>query len=256
MTKDSPFNILLTAFALCLVCSILVSTAAIGLKQQQIDNQVLDQKIKILKVSGLWQDDMPIEQMFESVETRLVDLSSGEYSELFAVEDYNQKKASKDLANSIELSREEDVAGIGRRAKLAKVYLVRRAGEIVRVVLPIHGYGLWSTLYGYVTLEQDMNTVYAITFYEHKETPGLGGEVDNQKWQASWRGKQVYDEQGQTRLALIKGRVDRNSTSQQYQIDGLSGATLTSNGVSNMFAFWMGQQGYKQYLENIRGDEA
>jgi len=256
MTKDSPFNILLTAFALCIVCSVLVSTAAIGLKQKQIDNQVLDQKIKILKVSGLWQDELPIDQMFESVETRLVDLASGEYSNLFAVDEYDQNKASNDLAQSIELSRQEDIAGIGRRANLAKVYLVRREGEIVRIVLPIHGYGLWSTLYGYVTLERDMNTVYAITFYDHKETPGLGGEVDNQKWQASWRGKQIYDEQGQPRIALIKGSVDRSNAMQKYQIDSLSGATLTSQGVSNMFTFWMGQQGYKKYLENTRGDKA
>lgn len=101
-----------------------------------------------------------------------------------------------------------------------------------------------------------MNTVYAITFYEHKETPGLGGEVDNPKWQASWRGKQIYDEQGQARIALIKGSVDRNNEMQKYKVDGLSGATLTSQGVSNMFAFWMGQQGYKKYLQNLRGDKA
>jgi len=256
MTKDSPFNILLTAFALCLACSVLVSTAAIGLKQKQQDNQVLDQKVKILKVAGLWQEQATIDDMFESVETRLVDLTSGEYSTRFVADEYDQQKAANDETQSVVLSQQEDIAGIGRRANLAKIYLVRDEGEITRVVLPINGYGLWSTLYGYVTLERDMNTVYAITFYEHKETPGLGGEVDNPKWQASWRGKQIYDEQGQARIALIKGSVDRNNEMQKYQVDGLSGATLTSQGVSNMFAFWMGQQGYKKYLQNLRGDKA
>ena len=143
MTKDSPFNILLTAFALCLACSVLVSTAAIGLKQKQQDNQVLDQKVKILKVAGLWQEQATIDDMFESVETRLVDLTSGEYSTRFVADEYDQQKAANDETQSVVLSQQEDIAGIGRRANLAKIYLVRDEGEITRVVLPIHGYGLW-----------------------------------------------------------------------------------------------------------------
>ena len=252
MSKDSTFNTLFVALVLCLVCSIVVSTAAIALKPQQELNKSLDQKINILKVAGLWQDGKEIEELFSIIQSQIVDLQTGDIVEDIDVSKFDQRKAAKDIQQSIELDKTIDIASINRRANYAKVYLVKENEEIKRVVFPIHGYGLWSTLYGYVTLEQDMNTIYAITFYDHRETPGLGGEVDNSKWQKSWKGKQLFDQNGRIAIEVIKGSVIAGTAKANYQIDGLSGATLTANGVTNMFHFWMGEHGFKNYMQKIR----
>ena len=179
MSKDSTTNILIVAVTLCLICSIVVSTAAVKLRPEQQRNKILDQKINILKVSGLWEQDADIEALFSSIETRVINLDTGDIADEIDVAAYDQRKASKVNELSIELDSEIDVANINRRANFAKIFLVKESDVVSRYVFPIHGYGLWSTLYGYVTLEKDMNTIYALKFYDHRETPGLGGEVDN-----------------------------------------------------------------------------
>lgn len=251
MSKDSTINTLIVALMLCLVCSIVVSTAAVTLKPQQALNKALDQKINILKVAGLWREDSSVDELFVDIDTQIVDLQTGEYTQDIDIETYDQRKAAKDSQQSITLQKGIDVASINRRANYAKVYLVKENNKVIRTVLPIHGYGLWSTLYGYVTLERDMNTIYAIKFYDHRETPGLGGEVDNLKWQAMWKGKQLFNQQDEIAIEVVKGRVVAGNVHAQYQVDGLSGATLTSNGVTNMLRFWMGEYGFKKYIHRI-----
>ena len=255
MSKDSTANILLVALTLCLVCSVIVSTAAVKLRPIQEINKQLDQKINILKVSGLWQENKDIDQMFSTIETKIVELNTGEYNDALDSETFDQRKAAKNNELSIVLDDDIDVANINRRANYAKVFLVKEAGKIKRYVFPVHGYGLWSTLYGYVTLEEDLNTIYALKFYDHRETPGLGGEVDNPKWQALWKGKRLFNDSGQLVIDVVKGNVVSGNVNENYQIDGLSGATLTSDGVTNMFHFWMGEHGFKKYMNRMRVEE-
>lgn len=195
--KDSIQKTFIVAFLLCLVCSVIVSTAAVLLKPAQIANKSKDFKINILKAGGLYEqgiaDGKTINEMFESVTTKLVDLETGEYTDAVDIDKYDQRKAGKDASLSTDLSADEDIAKISRRVKYSKVYLVSEGDEIKKVILPIKGYGLWSTLYGFISLESDLNTVSGLTFYEHAETPGLGGEIDNPNWKAQWQGKKVYD---------------------------------------------------------------
>ena len=94
-----------------------------------------------------------------------------------------------------------------------------------------------------------------IGFYEHTETPGLGGEVDNPKWKASWVGKSAYDGDVLA-LEVIKGKVDTSRDGAEYQIDGLAGATLTTRGVDNLIKYWLGDQGFKSFIENLKTGEA
>ena len=207
-------------------------------------------------MSGLWKEDEDIERLFSAIDARIVDLDSGSYYENIDIDSYDQRKAAKTNELSIKLDDEIDVANINRRANFAKVYLVNESGRTDRYVFPVHGYGLWSTLYGYVTLESDLNTIYALKFYDHRETPGLGGEVDNPKWQNIWKGKKLFDESGELAINVIKGNVVPGNAKESYQVDGLSGATLTSNGVTNMFRFWMGEQGFGKFMQQLRRGEA
>ena len=249
-------RVLTVALALCIVCSVVVSAAAVVLKPQQQANKTRDLKRNILMAAGLYDPNMSVEEQFERVTTRVVNIETGEYTSEINPEGFDQRAAAKDPSTSVRLSAEEDMAKIIRQAKYSLVYLVNDdEGELDKIILPVHGYGLWSTLYGFVALESDMNTIVGLGFYEHGETPGLGGEVDNPRWKALWEGKKAFRD-GEVAISVIKGAVSPESPSADWQVDGLSGATLTSKGVHNLVQFWLGENGFAPYLENLRKGEA
>jgi len=246
--NESVQKTVTVALVLCLVCAVVVSSAAVILRPAQAVNEKANMQMNILQAAGLYDPQQSIQEQFQIVTTRLVNLETGEFVEGMDAERYNQRKASKDPSMNRVLSGEEDIALIKRQAKIAKVYLIEKGGQIDKIILPVHGYGLWSTLYGFMALEGDGNTVAGLGFYEHAETPGLGGEVDNPNWKAQWGGKQIYD--GDTvALHLVKGGADRADA---YGVDALSGASLTSRGVNNLVKFWMSDAGFKPFLDNLK----
>jgi len=241
---------MMVVLAVCLVCSIIVAGAAVGLRSTQLANQEIDKQKNILAVAGLESDKSVSEIFASNIQTKLVDLATGEFVEGQDVASYNQRQAAKDPERSIRLTNEQNIAKIGRRANLATVYLVSDDnGQLQRIILPVHGAGLWSTMYAFVAVKADGNTVDAITYYDQGETPGLGGEVENPRWRALWEGKELFDEQGLPAIKIAKGQADRDS---KHEIDGLSGATLTSVGVEHTFTFWLGEQGFGPFLNKVR----
>lgn len=255
-SNDSISKTIIVALALCIVCSVFVSTAAVMLRPAQQVNKALDRKTNILAAAGMLKSGQSIKEQFASVKTKAVDMRTGKFSDAVDTASYDQRKASKEPSTSKDLSEEEDIAKIGRRADYALVYIVEGDSGIEKVILPIKGYGLWSTLYGFIALESDFNTVAGLGFYEHAETPGLGGEVDNPSWKAKWVGKETYGKDNQAVLTVIKGTVDNTRPEAAHQVDGLSGATLTSRGVDNLIKFWMGENGFAPFLANLRAGEA
>lgn len=252
LSNDSLEKTIAVALSLCFVCAILVSLAAVALRPLQIENKAMDMKKNILDVAGLLQDGTDIHTAFaEQIEAKLVDVATGDYVE-GDVEAYDQRKAAKDTAQNVVLSRGQDIASIKKRAKIAKVYLVKDGETITSIILPVHGYGLWSTMYGFLALDADGQTVQSINFYDQGETPGLGAEIVNPNWRALWKGKKVYSEDGVVALGLIKGLVDNSKAGSEFQVDGLAGATLTSVGVTNLVKFWMSQEGFAAYLDKVR----
>ncbi|MEH6588167.1 MAG: Na(+)-translocating NADH-quinone reductase subunit C [Halioglobus sp.] len=255
-SNDSIKKTLIVAFSLCIVCSVIVSTAAVVLKPAQQANQALDRKRNILSAAGMLDENLSIDEQFAQMTTRVVDLRTGMFTDEIDPQKYNQRKAAKDASQSDELSSSEDTAKIFRREHFAVVYLSENVqGEVEKIILPIHGYGLWGTLYGFIALEGDASTVAGIGFYEHKETPGLGGEVDNPRWKGLWPGKQVYKD-GVLEIAVIKGTVNPQAPGAEYQVDGMAGATLTTRGVSNLVQFWLGDDGFAPFLNNLKSGEA
>jgi Na+-transporting NADH:ubiquinone oxidoreductase subunit C len=254
--NDSLEKTIAIALSLCLLCAVLVSFAAVALKPLQIGNKELDMKKNILDVAGLLDADTDINQAFdERIEAKLVDIETGDYVENMDVAAYDQRKAAKDPAQRLAIPSEKDIASIRAKAKIAKIYLVKKDDAIQSIILPVHGYGLWSTMYGFLSLAADGQTVQSINFYDQAETPGLGGEVVNPNWRALWNGKKVYSESGEPVLRLIKGVVDTSKPGSEYQVDGLAGATLTSNGVTNLIRYWMSNEGFAPYLNKVRAGE-
>ena len=254
LPNDSFQKTIAVALALCIVCAILVSGSAVALRSMQKNNKALDMKKNILSVVGLLQEDTDVNEVFKTVEQKIVDLNTGEYVDTIDAATYDQRKAAKDPSQNLRIEPQDDLASIRTRAKYTKVYLLKDAEKIRAFILPVHGYGLWSTMYGFLALESDGQTVIGLNFYDQAETPGLGGEVVNPNWRALWKGKKVYDDSGLPNLKLIKGTVDATRAGSEYQVDGLAGATLTSNGVNNLLRYWMGDKGFALFLKKIRSD--
>ncbi len=254
-SNDSIGKTLKVAIALCIVCSVIVSAAAVVLKPAQEINKGLDKKRNILAAAGMLDETREIEEQFAQIATRVVDLRTGTFADVDP-DSFDALKSAKDPAKSDALTVEQDIAKIARREHYTQVYIVQdSAGDLEKVILPVRGYGLWSTMKGFIALESDGNTVAGLGFYEHGETPGLGGEIDNPRWKSFWPGKEVYRD-GDVALSLIKGSVDPASPDAAWQVDGLAGATLTARGVTNLVHFWLGENGFAPFLANLKSGEA
>lgn len=252
-SNDSIGKTLLVVLVLCLVCSIVVAGSAVGLKPLQQEQRALDKQRNILAVAGLMHDKMSADEVTEvyasRVTPRLLDLKSGTMLEGDPGK-FNQIQALKDPQQSIALSSSEDPAGIRRRSNMVEIYLIKdEKQQVQEIVLPIYGNGLWSMMYAFVALDTDGRTIKGITYYDQGETPGLGGEVENPNWRAQFVGKRVVNDEGHPALKVMKGAAPQGDL---YAVDGLSGATLTANGVQHSFDFWMGELGFGPFLKQVR----
>jgi Na+-transporting NADH:ubiquinone oxidoreductase subunit C len=247
------------AVGVCFVCSILVCTAAVGLESKQTANKTLDKIENILKAGDLYKAGIDPMQVYQDrIKSEFIDLKSGkvltkdQYNEMINPKDFDIKKAAMSDEYGVAIDPENDLAGIKRRPKYMQIYEVMKNDKIDEYIFPVYGKGLWSTMYGFLAISNDLETIEGITFYEHGETPGLGGEIDNPKWQAIWKGKKAYNDQGQVILEVIKGKVDQSSPAADHQIDGLSGSTLTTRGVDHTIKYWLSDEGYGTYIEKLR----
>ena len=232
-SRDSIANTLIVAVAVSLVCSVLVSASAVVLRPLQLTNQEQYRQQIVLDVAGLYTPGDDIAERFEQVETRLVDLGTGAYVDDVDADGFDPVAAANDPSTSVSIPPVDDVAGIGRRATMAPVYLVRDGDTLDQVILPVYGAGLWSTMYGYLSVEADGRTIRGLRFYEHAETAGLGDQVDKPAWRALWPGKQLFDDAGAPAIEVVRG-IAPDGPRQMYQVDGMSGATLTGRGVMNL----------------------
>jgi Na+-transporting NADH:ubiquinone oxidoreductase subunit C len=255
--QTAKYTIIVT-LVMCLVASILVAGSAVMLRPHQVANKAMDFKKNVLKVAGIYDESQSIDAQFETVEVKIVDLETGKFTDVIAdIEKFDQVASSKKPDLSVKVNPKDDIAKLITREKYAKVFLVNDdAGNLSRVILPVRGKGLWSTMSGFISLDKDLNTILGFGFYSHGETPGLGGEVDNPKWISLWQGKKVYSENGEVKVSVVKGHVDASTPEAEYKVDGLSGATLTSNGVDYLIKYWMGDSGFKPFLTNLKNGEA
>lgn len=244
------------AAAVCVVCAVLVSSSAVLLRGRQAANFELERKRNVLVAAGELAPDEAasrdeIERRFASFTIAAVELRTGEELPDFPVLGYDQRRALADPAASRAVPRND--AQVARVPHVGLVYkqLDEQQGRLRLIVLPVEGMGLWSTMYGFLALEPDLRTVRGLTYYEHGETPGLGGEVDNPRWKQLWPGRVAVDERGAPVIEVVRGRAGP-AASDPHRVDGLAGATITSRGVEAMIRFWLGEHGYGPYLARLR----
>lgn len=240
--NESIGKTLTVVVALCLVCAIIVSFASVQLRPLQQANKTQDIQKNILAAAGIDAVENISDTFNSKIEARVVDMSTGEFVETDP-NTFDFEKSKFDQKISVALKEEgiKDIAGIQRMTKESPVYISKKAdGSTDAIILPIQGYGLWGVMYGFLALESDGETVKDINFYKHNETPGLGGEIQNPQWTASWNGKELP-------INIVK-----SGAKNEHQIDGLSGATLTSNGVDHAVDFWTGENGFGPFLARVR----
>ena len=227
--------------ALCLVCAIFVSFASVQLRPFQDENKAKDIQRNILAAAG-FSDVKDVKAVFEqNIEARVINFKTGEFTNTDP-KSFDFEKTKFDQKRSIKLDKATDTAGILRMTEESPVYIAKgKNGGIDSIILPIQGYGLWGVMYGFISLEADTTTVKSINFYKHNETPGLGGEIQNKAWVATWSGKQLP-------IDIVKGTAGSDA----HKVDGLSGATLTSKGVDHTVKFWTSENAFGPFLAKVR----
>lgn len=254
MQREVVYTFVFAALV-CAVCGVLVSSAAVALKPLQDANVEMERQRNVLLAAGLLESGEKVgkeelDARFENIRAVMIDLATGEEVPDGDPASYFRAKVLADpaLSRSVPANR----AGVPRTALQIPIYeVLSESGELEMVVLPVEGKGLWSTLIGYLALSADTRTVRGLTFYSHKETPGLGGEVDNPRWKALWPGRLAFDADWNPALEVIKGTAG-SPQEDPHRVDGLSGATITSRGVTNLLRFWLGENGFDPYLRNLR----
>ncbi len=254
MEKNSTAYTVLFAAAVCLVCGVAVASAAVGLRDQQELNKVIDKKSKVLAAAGLLPEGKvtpdEVTRLYEQhVAPQVVNLKTGVAVEGIDPATFDIQKAMKDPQTSSEAA--PNPAKVPRLPENSLIYEIKKEGQTESLVLPVQGKGLWSTLYGFLALSADTKTVQGLIFYQHGETPGLGGEVDNPRWRKLWEGRKPFNESYEPVIEVIKGSAGTVEEA-PHQVDGLSGATITSRGVTHLVQFWLGEHGYGPTLAHYR----
>ena len=226
---------------LCLICAVVVSFASVQLRPLQQANKTEDVQRNILAAAGVIVSGSVADTFASNIEARVIDMKTGEFVSTDP-NSFDFEMTKFDAKRSIKLEKADDKAGVQRMTTESPVYFAKNAnGKVETIILPVQGYGLWGIMYGFLALDTDTKTVKAINFYKHNETPGLGGEIQNPKWTATWQGKQLP-------VSVVKGTAGQDT----HKVDGLSGATLTSVGVDNTFKFWTSDKAFGPFLAKVR----
>lgn len=236
MQREGNLYTFLFAFGICVICSLGLALAYSNLRPRQLANIKLDKQKNIMVASGILSKEVIGSKSREAL------------SQLFAD---NFESQVLDLKGNIT---DKTVDMVPPKSKTDLILYKRKAVDGSRpiYVFPIAGKGLWSTMYGYFALEDDLNTVKGITFYQHGETPGLGAEVDQAWFTANYVGKRILNKNGNlVSVSIVKGKVkDIPEGLKPHSVDGISGATLTCNGVNAFLIRTLAL--YEAYFSKIR----
>ncbi len=247
--NDDRVKIFGVALLVALASSVLVSTSSVLLKPYQEAHLEAERAARMAAMidtlPGL--RDVMAELGVDRLETRLVDLGTGAYVTGIEPEGYDFAAAAADPDLSVAIPPDQDIARLGRRAHVAPVHILERDGALLLVVLPVAGRGYQSTIRAMLALNADLTTVAALAITEQAETPGLGERVEDPDWLALWPGKEVMDDSGRIMISVVRGPA-----SGPHEVDAISGATVTSNGVGDMLRFWLGDWGYRSFLDRLR----
>jgi Na+-transporting NADH:ubiquinone oxidoreductase subunit C len=248
--NDNRLKTLAVAFIVSAVCALMVTAVTVMLRPIQAQNRAAEQQARfealIAAVPGM--ADLVASAGGEALTTVVVDLDRGAAASDVTPE--TLQTALADPSNWTELAPGDDVAGIRSRPDFAQIYLLRAGERVSLAILPIVGTGYNGRIQALLAMNGDMQTLAGIAITEQSETPGLGARIEEPLWQQSFAGKQLFDATGSTRFLVARGPARTD-----YEVDGITGATRTSNGITQMVRFWVGPNGYGPLMAAIRRGE-
>lgn len=250
--NDDRVKVFGVAIIVAFVCAVVVSAASVTLKPLQEAHLEAERAARMEAMLDTLPGmrDLMEEVGVTALETRMVDLAAGTYAPDVDPNTYDVQAAAADPEVSVGIPADQDIARLRRRAPYAPVHLLEREGELLLIVLPVEGTGYQSVIRAMLALESDLNTIAALTILSQDETPGLGSRIEDPEWQAQWPGQQVADAEGNIVIDVVRGQA-----SGPHEIDGISGATLTSDGVAGMVKYWLGPHGYGPFLARLQEGE-
>jgi len=252
LPNESRMKTLLIALFVALGSAVAVSVTAVTLKPLQQANMERQRQAKmetmLATLPGM--ADLLRAANGDFLETVIVDLRSARIALNMDPGVYDFRAAMSDPQSSTPLARDIDSAGLGNLPYFMPVYILRRNDALALVVLPVYGSGYQSTIHAYLALRGDLNTVAALQIYEQGETPGLGARIADPQWQALWPGREIADHDGIIRLSVASG-----GATNQFEVDGITGATRSTTGVTKLVQFWLGDHGFGPFLSRLKAGE-
>ena len=241
MQRDDK-RVILFAAVVCVACSLLLSGTAALLRKRQDFNVEMDRKVNVLKAFGV-----------EVTNTKGKRIISDEEALATFTDHISEIVIEGETGRVLEGITSADLTSDERKQKSKRpLYLWTENGEVTRYAFPISGYGLWSTVYGYMALKDDLATIIGVTFYRHGETPGLGGEVSQPWFTEQFAGKKVWAGGALLPFEVVKGGVPaKYPAGCDHCVDGISAATITSNGVTDFIRDDL--KHYDRYFRTLRG---
>ena len=252
LPNDSRTKMLGIAFLVALVSATAVSVTSVALKPRQEAHVAALREAKpatmIATLPGL--ADILRATGAETLETTVVDLAEGTVATGIDPDRYDFLAAQTDPVQTVALTAEQDMAGIGRRPLYAPVFVLRGDEGLALVVLPVYATGYQSTIRAYLALSADLNSIAGLSIYEQGETPGLGSRITDPAWQALWSDRQAVDPSGEVVITVVRGK-----STGPAEVDGISGATRSTPGVARLVRFWLGPDGFGPFLARLRSGE-
>lgn len=250
LPNESRTKTIAVAFIVAAVCALLVNGATVLLRPIQAANRAHEQQVRldalITAIPGM--DELIAKAGGDALSAVVIDLETG-----WAAEDVTPETletALQEPSNWRPLTPEQDIAGLGTRPNYAQVYILRDAEDVSLAILPVAGAGYQGPIQAMLAMHGDMNTIAGLAITEQVETPGLGGRIEEPAWQAQFAGTKVRDTNGAMRFA-----VQRGPATNEYEVDGITGATKTSSAMSKIIRFWMGPEGYGKFFDAVKRGE-
>lgn len=248
LPNDNRTKTLAVAFLVSVVCAALVTGATVVLRPIQAQNRAAEQQARLEALVAAVPGISDLLGEGGELSTVVIDLDAGAAAKEVTPE--TLEAALSDATNWTALAAGDDVAGIGNRPDFAQIYLLRSGETVSLAILPVVGSGYGGQIQALLALRGDMRTLAGIAVTEQSETPGLGARIEEAPWQQGFAGKLIFDEAGAFRFAVARGAART-----EFEVDGITGATRTSNAITQMVRFWAGPKGYGPLLAAIRRGE-